>query len=190
MSPGHGGRLVRSAILAPLLAAAISSCAAQDIDFKTNIQPVLNASCVPCHHGAKGSGGLAMDSARSLALGGRSGPVIKLGDSADSLLIRRIVSEDTAARMPLGGAPLPPESIALLRAWIDHGAPGLPKLGEPAARHWAYVAPVRPAVPATPNSGWARNPVDAFILTRLQKEGLRPSPEATRETLIRRVSLD
>lgn len=173
------------------LAGAIFSCAAQTIDFTTRILPVLNASCVPCHHGAKGSGGLALDSAAVLANGGRSGLVIKPGDSSGSLLFQRIVSEDKAVRMPLGGQALPPETVMLIRTWIERGAPGLSiAAGAGAAKHWAYVAPIRPAVPVVRNQAWVRNPVDAFILSRLEKEGLQPSPEATRETFIRRVSLD
>ncbi len=93
--------------------------------------------------------------------------------------------------MPLGSNPLPAETIALIRGWIEGGAPGLPTVSAGGkAKHWAYVAPVRPVAPAVQNRDWVRNPVDAFILARLEKEGLQPSPEASRETLIRRASLD
>jgi hypothetical protein len=186
MSHGDGGGFIRFcwALLAPVCLAA------QPIDFTTRIQPALTANCVPCHHGDKGSGGLTLDSATAMARGGRSGAIVKPGDPKASLIFQRIASEDKAVRMPLGGNALPPETIALIREWIEHGAPGLPKLSESAAKHWAYVAPVRPAVPTVGNRAWVRNPVDAFILSRLEKEGLRPAPEASRETLIRRVSLD
>jgi len=90
--------------------------------------------------------------------------------------------------MPFGTAPLAPEKIALIRAWIDQGA-AWPEQAA-AAKHWAYVKPERPAIPKVKNAAWARNPIDAFVLERLDKEGLAPSPEAPRETLIRRVSLD
>ena len=178
-----------------LVAIAVAfSCAAQAADFTTQVQPVLTTSCVPCHHGAKGSGGLALDSAQAVAQGGRSGPVIKPGDPSNSPLYQRIASQDKAVRMPLGGTALPEETVALIRTWIEHGAPGLPSPDGPgtgaAAKHWAYIPPVRPAIPAVHNQAWVRNPVDAFILSRLEKEGLQPSPEASRETLIRRVSLD
>jgi hypothetical protein len=177
-----------------LIAIALSaSCAAQTTDF-TQVQPILTTSCVPCHHGAKGSGGLALDSAQAIAQGGRSGPVIKPGDPSNSPLYQRIASADKALRMPLGGTALPEETVALIRNWIEHGAAGLPSAAGPvvkaAAKHWAYIAPVRPAIPAVHNQAWVRNPIDAFILSRLEKEELQPSPEASRETLIRRVSLD
>ena len=166
------------------------SSAAQSVDFATRIQPVLNASCVPCHHGAKGSGRLVLDSAQALALGGKSGAVIAPGNASGSLLYQRISSDDKAVRMPLGGTALPAETVELIRTWIASGAPGLPVVAAHTARHWAYVAPVRSAVPAAGNQSFVRNPIDAFILARLEKEGLKPSPEAARETLIRRVSLD
>jgi hypothetical protein len=174
--------------------AVASSCAAQAADFTTQVQSILTTSCVPCHHGAKGSGGLALDSAQAIAQGGRSGPVIKPGDPSNSPLYQRIASPDKVLRMPLGGDALPEETVALIRNWIEHGAAGLPSPGGPvagaAAKHWAYIVPVRPAIPVVHNQAWVRNPVDAFILSRLEKEGLQPSHEASRETLIRRVSLD
>jgi len=165
------------------------SCLARAADF-TQVQLILTASCVACHHGAKGSGGLALDSAQAIAQGGQSGPVIKSGDAANSPLYQRIVSADKAVRMPLGGTALSEDSVALVRAWIEGGAPGLPSASARTGKHWAYIPPVRPAVPAVHNQAWVRNPIDAFILARLEKEGLQPSPEASRETLIRRVSLD
>src|ERR1700691_5744088 len=106
--------------------AMAASCAAQAADFTTQVQPILTTSCVPCHHGAKGSGGLALDSAQAIAQGGRSGPVIKPGDPSNSALYQRIASQDKAVRMPLGGTALPEETVALVRAWIQNGAAGLP----------------------------------------------------------------
>lgn len=151
----------------------------------------MNASCVPCHRGAKGSAGLSLDSAQAVSRGGQSGAVIAPGDAAGSLLYQRISSNDKAVRMPFGGKALPAETIELIRKWIAGGAPGLPAVAaRRGSQHWAYIAPVRPAVPAVHDQAFVRNPVDAFILARLEKEGLKPSPEASRGTLIRRVSLD
>src|SRR5580700_10189311 len=110
-------------LVAMVLAAG---CGAQAADFTTQVQPILTVSCVPCHHGAKGSGGLALDSAQAIAQGGRSGPVIKPGDPSNSPLYQRIASQDKAVRMPLGGTALPEETVALIRTWIEHGASGLP----------------------------------------------------------------
>jgi hypothetical protein len=189
MATGNGLRLFGRTLVAWF--AAVPCCAAGAADFSANIQPILQTSCVPCHHGSKPGAGLSLDSAQAVVQGGRSGAVIHPGDSSASLLYQRIVSQDRAVRMPLGGDPLPAETIALIRAWIEAGAHGLPSIiGTPAAKHWAYIPPVRPHIPAVRNPAWVRNPVDAFILYRLEKEGLQPSPEASRETLIRRVSLD
>ena len=187
MAAGFGLRLLGQALIA--LSMAVPLCAGGD--FASEIQPILNASCVPCHHGAKPSAGLSLDSAQAVARGGRSGAVVRPGNSPASLLYQRMASGDRAVRMPLGGNPLPPETIALVRAWIEAGARGLPSIAETApGKHWAYVPPVRPAIPVVQNQTWVRNPVDAFILARLEKQGVQPSPEASRETLIRRVSLD
>jgi hypothetical protein len=88
--------------------------------------------------------------------------------------------------MPMGFAPLEPGKIALLQRWIEGGA--LPAAEK--KKHWAYVKPVRPAMPLVKQKGWVRNPIDDFVLARLEKEGLRPSPEADKATLIRRLTLD
>jgi len=97
--------------------------------------------------------------------------------------------------MPLGGGRLPPEQIALLAAWIDGGAswpdgPGDAEQARPDTGHWSLVAPKRPPHPHVRNATWVRNPIDAFIAARLEAEGIEPSPEAPRATLIRRLSLD
>jgi hypothetical protein len=90
-------------------------------------------------------------------------------------------------RMPIGFAPLSPQQTELIRAWIDQGADWPEGAGE---KHWAYINPVRRALPKVKNAAWVRNPIDNFVLARLEKEGLQPSPQASREILIRRVSLD
>src|SRR5262245_19386974 len=95
--------------------------------------------------------------------------------------------------MPPKGDPLSPAEVAVLRSWIDEGAQWPDTLAGGAPRrtdHWAFRAPVKPAPPETRNATWPRNPIDRFILARLEKEGLAPSPEADRVTLIRRLHLD
>jgi hypothetical protein len=98
-----------------------------------------------------------------------------------SRLFQRVLGHG-GPRMPPDGAPLPPQEVALLRRWIASGAVW--------PQHWSLKPIARPAVPAVRRSGWARNPIDRFILARLEKEGLHPSPEADPVTLIRRLSLD
>ncbi|HJZ97470.1 MAG TPA: PSD1 and planctomycete cytochrome C domain-containing protein, partial [Candidatus Solibacter sp.] len=158
-----------------------------NVDFANEIQPIFRSSCYTYHQGDKAAAGLHLDS-RAALVGGRSGKPIVPGNGKDSLILQRLLATDPRARMPLGAAPLAPEKIALIRAWIDQGAVWPAQAA--AAKHWAYVKPERPAIPKVKDAAWVRNPIDAFVLARLEKEGLAPAPEATREILIRRVSLD
>ena len=127
-----------------------------------------------------------------------SGPAIAVGDSENSVLVRRLRGLDGEDRMPLDKDPLPESQIAVIRRWIDQGAawpdtPGEVTAAMPsheAPQHWAYVKPVRHAPPAVRDERWVRNPIDRFVLARLDAEKLAPSPEASRESLLRRVSLD
>lgn len=159
--------------------------AAPSVDFASEVLPIFKASCFGCHGEEKQRGGLRMDSRESLLKGGDSGPAVIPGNSAKSPLILRVTGVEEP-RMPMGQAPLSKAQIATLKQWIDQGA----AWGESSGKHWAYVRPVRPKLPVVKNKTWARNPIDFFILARLEKEGLSPSPEASKETLIRRVSLD
>ncbi len=152
---------------------------------------ILKESCVACHNEKQQAGKLRLDSLAALS------KVVIPGKSAQSPLIERLTTTDRNSRMPLGMAPLAAEKITALRKWIDDGAPGMPAPAvttappsptRPAAKHWAYNKPVKPALPTVRST--TRNPIDAFVLARLEKQGLSFSPEASRETLIRRASLD
>lgn len=167
------------------------------IDFKRQIETIFARSCYRCHGEKKAMGQLRLDN-RELALrGGLSGAAIIPGGGKQSLLMKRILGEGNEARMPMGGDPLKSVEIALIRRWIDQGA-NWPEDNQFAIRnpqsaipqHWAYVKPTRPALPQVKNQSWIRNSIDAFILARLKKEGLTPSPEADKATLLRRVYLD
>src|SRR5215510_7783638 len=169
----------------------------RQVDFKRQIEPIFARNCYQCHGAKKAMGRLRLDDKESALKGGLSGAVIIPGDSKQSLLMKRILGEGDVARMPMGGDPLMPTQIALIRRWIDQGAnwsgddqSAPPESQSAIKRHWAYVKPVRPALPRVKNQSWVRNPIDAFILARLEKEGLRPSPEADKATLLRRVYLD
>jgi len=158
------------------------------VDYAADIEPVLRSSCYSCHAGEKPRAGLRLDSRAGALAGGVSGKVIIPGNSQASLILERLLAAEKSRRMPLGGSPLPPEAIELVRAWIDQGAPWPDEAKS--ARHWAYLKPDRPALPKPRDAAWGRNPIDAFVLERLETEGLAPSPEASRATLIRRVTLD
>lgn len=177
---------MRSALYAAaaffLAAATLPSQPNTAPDFASQVLPILKDSCYGCHSGNRPVGGLRLD-ARSFAM-----RAITRGDGKGSRIIHRLRGLDGEARMPMGMDPLSDAQINTIEAWIDHGAAWPDALaGE---EHWAYLRPVKPAVPPVKDAAWVRNPIDAFVLARLEKEGLHPSPEASKETLIRRLSLD
>jgi hypothetical protein len=161
------------------------------VDYDRDVRPILETSCFMCHSGSKPQAQLRLDSREGILKGGLSGPAVTPGDGANSLLVRRVLGHGDMTRMPPAGDPLADQQVAVLRAWIDQGAGGP---AAPAAvgieKHWAYVKPTRPQPPRVSGAAWARNPIDSFVLARLERETLAPSPEAPREALIRRLSLD
>jgi len=172
---------------------ANSKAAGQAVDFVRDIQPIFQQACYQCHGPKKAMGQLRLDDKKLALKGGISGPVIIPGKGQESRLVQRLLGLGNEPRMPMGGDPLAPAQIDLVRAWIDQGAiwPGEEQdQGPKVAKHWAYIKPTRPAPPAVKNAGWVRNPIDNFILARLEKEGLAASPEADKATLLRRVYLD
>ena len=153
------------------------------VSFSRDIRPILNQNCVPCHGGVRQKNGVSFIF-REEALGvGKSGRrTIVPGKPDESELIARVTSKDPDGRMPYHATPLPPEQIRLLRQWIKEDAEW--------EDHWAFVAPKAQPLPQVKRSGWARDPLDRFILARLEKEGIEPSTEADKPALLRRVSLD
>jgi len=171
---------------------APAAAAAGAVDFNRDVAPIFRASCIACHGADAQQSQLRLDSLAAVLKGGLSGKVVIPGNSKDSPLVRRLAGLDQPS-MPFKGSPLPAEQIALIRAWMDQGARSSETAGaspSTPAKHWAYVKPVQPEVPKVKNAAWVRNPIDNFVLARLEKEGLSPSPEADKETLIRRASLD
>ncbi len=161
-------------------------------DFVRDVQPIFAKSCYGCHGPKREMGGLRLDVKKAALAGGLSGNPIQPKNAAESILYQRVAGIGDQARMPMGGK-LDPEQIATIRNWIDQGAvwPDAATVEVTSIkRHWAFIPPQRPVAPAVSNSRWVVNPIDAFILARLDKEGLKPSPEADRVTLLRRVSLD
>jgi hypothetical protein len=154
-------------------------------DFARDVQPVFEKNCYSCHGEKLQSAGLRLDRKQSALT------KIVPGKAADSDIYKRIAGLGNMARMPMGGT-LPEAQIAAIRNWIDAGAnwPDNAVSTTPKKKHWAFVPPVRPALPAVQNAKWVSNPVDRFVLAKLESEGLKPSPEADRATLLRRVSLD
>lgn len=156
------------------------------LDFDLDVRPILSENCFKCHGFDPGQrqAGLRLDiaeSALSKLASGRA--AIVPGDLKASELVERISLHGGIQMPPPGsGKTLTAGQIATLKRWVAEGAHY--KL------HWAFVAPVRPAIPAVHNKRWPRNPIDYFVLARLEKEGLPPSPEADKATLLRRVTQD
>jgi hypothetical protein len=157
------------------------------VSFSRQIRPLLSENCFACH------GPDDKSRKAKLRLDIKAGAFAKLrggrfaivpGKVAASELVSRVCSTDPDEQMPppRSGKKLTPEQKDLLHRWIDQGAQW--------AEHWAFVPPVKPALPKVANTAWPRNEIDAFILARLEKVGLNPSPEADRSTLIRRVTFD
>ena len=174
-----------------LLAMVAGAADAAPVDYLREVKPLLAEQCYKCHGASQQKGDLRMDTAAFTRKGGKSGPGFILGKSSGSLLIRLIEgSHDDIERMPYKKPPLAPSQIALLKAWIDQGAAAPADEKPESAKHWAFIAPERRAEPVVAQVAWPRNAIDRFILARLEKQGLKPSPEADRVTLIRRLSLD
>jgi mono/diheme cytochrome c family protein len=171
----------------PAAAPVAGKGAAVAIDFNRDIRPILSENCFACHGPDKAArkARLRLDIKDEALKEMRGGDfAIVPGNVGKSVAIERVVAEDEEERMPPvdSGKKLSKEQIDLLKRWVEQGA----KWDE----HWSFVPATRPAVPEVKDAGWVKNDVDRFILARLEREGMKPSPEASRETLIRRVTFD
>ena len=156
------------------------------IEFNRDIRPILTENCYSCH------GPDASQRKAELRLDTKDGLFNALKDihpvipqhPETSEIYRRITNDNADERMPepKSGRRLAPRQIALIKKWIEQGAPW--------QGHWAFTAPIRPALPSMADEKWPRNSIDRFVLGRLEADGLKPSPEADKSTLIRRVTLD
>ncbi|HMF15174.1 MAG TPA: DUF1549 domain-containing protein, partial [Gemmataceae bacterium] len=170
--------------------------AKEAIDFVRDIKPLLESRCAKCHATDKPKGKFSLRTRNTALQTGDGGPNIVAGDSAKSKLIHYVggLVEETPMPPKGQGEPLTRDEVARLRAWIDQGAkwPADVTLrrADEQPKHWAFVPPVRPVLPTVKDAAWPRTPIDRFVLARLGKEGLEPSPEADKITLIRRLYLD
>lgn len=148
------------------------------VDFNRDVLPILTANCFACH----GPDEKARKADLRLDEEAAAKAVIVSGQPAKSSLIARITADDADGRMPppKHAARLKPEQVVILRAWVEQGAAF--------SDHWAFAPPRKPEIPKTKHP--STNPIDAFVLSRLEKKGLKPVPRAPREVLIRRVTLD
>jgi len=172
--------------------------------FEEKVRPLLSDNCFQCHSEAQGKskGGLTMDTKAGLLKGGETGPAITAGDVEKSLLYKALTYKDDDLQMPpkSKGGKLPDAQLAIIAEWIKMGAPfpeadakkvaKLSGLNDKARQHWAYQPVTKPAVPANKNQQWCRTPIDSFILQKLEANNMLPSPDADKETLLRRVTYD
>ena len=167
----------------------------EPLDFERDIRPLLQERCVACHGSTKQKGGLRLDAKRFALKGGDSGAVLIAGKSADSELLKRVVSSDSDERMPPEGARLSAVQIERLKLWIDAGANWPESKADQAAERDRQLAdwvwqPVRSVSPPALIDASSTHEVDRFLVTKLADKGLKFAPEADRRTLVRRLTLD
>jgi Protein of unknown function (DUF1553)/Protein of unknown function (DUF1549)/Planctomycete cytochrome C len=183
--------LTLAATLGLMVLLPVGVRAADAVDFTRQVKPMLAERCFRCHGPEKQKSGLRLDTATAVRKGGDSGPAVVPLKSDASLLIKAVRGAEGIAAMPPKGDRLSPQQIAVLRAWIDEGAKiPVDEKVVVANKHWSFQPIVRPKNPPVKDESWLRNGIDRFILARLEKDGIKPSAEADRVTLLRRVSLD
>ena len=168
------------------MCAPATSLAQTRVDFQRDVRPVLSDNCFLCHgpDASTRKANLRLDLHEDALAPRRNGAPIVPGKPEQSLLYKKITEADPARRMPplSSHKSLSDAQIATLTRWIEQGAEW--------KQHWAFIAPARPALPEVGDRQWSRNPIDRFVLARIEAAGLAPNPEADRRALIRRVSLD
>lgn len=181
-------RLCLMALLCLTLPTGAAGVADGLVDFNRDIRPLLSDRCYACHgpDEAKRKSGLRLDTEEGALALLKSGEraVIRGADHLQSGLLARITTKDEEDVMPPPkfGKPLTAAEVDLLTRWVKQGAPW--------QKHWSFIPPERPALPAVKDKKWPRNAIDRFILAKLEKEGFKPNAEADKATLIRRVTLD
>ncbi len=177
-------RFVRSSVVFALTVTVHGASPAPD--FRKDIRPILSDNCFQCHGNDKTTrmAGLRLDIKEGAFSTRKAGTVIVPGNPAKSLLVQRITAPDPARRMPpaFSHKSLTSQQQETLKNWIQAGANW--------QEHWAFRAPERPDPPEIKAAAWPRNPIDRFILARLESKGLAPAPEASKRTLIRRLAFD
>jgi hypothetical protein len=191
---------ITALLLAPL---ALLAAGDDDLFFESKVRPVLIKRCYDCHStDKKTKGGLALDTRAGWRHGGDNGPAIIPGDLTKSLVIKAVRYLDKDFAMPPKSR-LPADEVAILEEWVMRGAPD-PRTGDATQaakpkriidvvagrKFWAFQPIANPAAPAVKDSAWAKDPLDRFLLAKIEAKGLKPAGDADRHTWIRRVSLD
>jgi hypothetical protein len=174
------------ACLSVFVVASFAATNNKEVDFQRKVRPILSDNCFLCHGPDKGTrmADLRLDIQEGAMAQRKNGHAVVPGKPDESLLIKRIYSDDANFRMPpvFSHKTLTQEQKDTLRLWIEQGAKW--------TQHWAFVPPQKAAVPQVQNATWPRNDIDRFILAKIESANLTPAPEADKRTLIRRVTLD
>ena len=173
--------MLRAGLVCSFLYVCLAAQAQTPPDYARDVEPLLAKRCYMCHGPQQQMSGLRLDRKASAAR------VIQPGHSADSRLIQMVSGTEKKVMPPMGER-LTPAQVAMLRAWIDAGANWA--AGAAPTVHWSFQKVKRPAVPAVKDTAWPRNAIDNFVLAKLDSEGIKPSGEADKAILLRRVSLD
>ncbi|MBP7140654.1 MAG: DUF1553 domain-containing protein [Opitutaceae bacterium] len=185
-SPPVNRQLRATLLTLPLAFLPVAGASAAPLQFNRDIRPILSENCFQCHgqDRAHREAKLRLDEFESATQDRDGFFAIVPGNPEQSEMIVRILSDDESERMPPreSNKHISPAQVAILKQWISEGAAY--------ERHWAFLAPRRPAVPENPGISWGRSPIDAFVLQRLRQEKLSPSPEAKPAAWLRRVSFD
>ena len=192
--PGTQTAWMLALFFALWVSGALCADESAETSFARDILPIFEQRCVACH-GDQEKGGFRLHSAELFSRGGDHGAVVTPGNSADSRLIQYVTGQnDAGIVMPPRGERLTRREIEALRSWIDGGAhwpDGLTiAIQDEPTDHWAFRLVTRPALPRVSDPDWSANGVDAFVLAHLERDNIRPSSEADRPTLIRRLSFD
>ena len=179
---------------------AVAGVSAADLQFfESRIRPILADHCYKCHskQADKVRGGLLLDSREATLLGGNTGPALVPGKPDESLLIQAVRYKDEDLQMPPKGERLSEAQVADLVEWVRRGAPDPRRVaskggnyGGTGRNHWAFLPVKKPAVPAVDRKDWPANPIDNFVLAKLQENGLSPNAPADKTTLMRRLYFD
>lgn len=183
--------------------ASLNLCYANDLTdaekvefFNSQVKPILQKNCFQCHGGGdEVEGGLQLTSREKILEGGNYGPVVSLENPADSFLLEMVGYTQKTAQMPPDGR-LDDADLEILAKWINLGLPysvqdiDVQPIPKTTSDYWAYRPLKRPQVPSVNTSEWVNNPIDAFILAKLDAHGLTPAAPASKLTLIRRVYYD
>ena len=183
-------RTVAAHFLFSILIAAIPSSTAA-VDYIREVKPIFAEHCYRCHGASQQKGDLRMDTAAAMLKGGENGAAFTPGKGADSLLVQALKgTHDSISQMPYKKSPLSDQQISIVEKWIDEGGKA-PADEEPhSAIHWSFIPPKRVEPPKLTDESRARNPIDQFVQTRLERESISPAAEADRITLLRRLTLD